>query len=354
MLKVLAAALATGFRVINSTLRPAVNLTARCFYEVVRFNSGRRVAVGKLLAEGGFSFVYTASDLGSRQQYALKKIICQDSDAKAAARAEARMHDRFRHENLLPLVDSAFNAHPSSPNWDICWMLFPLCSCSLRDEITRQVVFQEFGPCWTLSSILAVLDGICRGLQEMHRVGVAHRDLKPENVLLENKSSECQGLGRPVLMDFGSCGEVEVSVKGRREAIRETEAAAQLCTMQYRAPELFDVPSDIQVLSYGLADVWSFGCTSYCCLMGYSPFEVEFEPQSPCRPRQVDTTHLRILGSIPWPKSGPNSGTPDWFKELLRWVLMVDPKQRPNIGRVLDRLVSCPRAEGGRGISNAI
>merc|ERR1712048_729190 len=154
-----------------------------------------------------------------------------------------------------------------------------------------------------------------------------------ENILLQG-----EGVGTPILMDFGSCGNAEVPIAGRRDAVRESESAAQLCTMQYRAPELFDVPSAVGTLSYALADVWSIGCTGYCCVIGYSPFEVEFDAPPSCRPRQVDTGHRRVLAAVNWPKAGPRSSTPDWFKDDLGWVLTVDPKQRPTIRQVLERL----------------
>lgn len=316
-------------------------IAGRLLAESVRFSSGRSLVVGKLLAEGGFSFVYLTKESDSGQQYALKKMVCQDSEARASARKEADMHERFSHENLLPLVDKSFHPHSSNPGWEICWLVFPLYKCSLRDEISRQVLSEGSKSNWTVAEVLEIMQGICRGVQEMHCAGVAHRDVKPENVLLPASRGHCWA---PVLMDFGSCGDTEVPIQGRREAMAEVELAAQLCTMQYRAPELYDMPSDIGVLSYALADVWSVGCTGYCCILGYSPFEVEFDKHAPYKARQVECSHLRILGPIPWPKGGPRNDTPEWLKDTLRWILAVDPKARPDVGQVLERLRMSPRA----------
>merc|ERR1711862_631922 len=183
------------------------------------------------------------------------------------------------------------------------------------------------------------MGGICKGLAEMHRSGISHRDVKPENVLLQDQGDKRYPFGTPMLMDFGSCGPAEVVIKSRREAVQEMETAAQLCTVQYRAPELFDVPTDIGTLSYACGDVWAAGCTGYCCLIGYSPFEVEFQQQPPYRPIQVDCGHCRVLGPVPWPRQqDPRSPTPEWLKELLGWTLEADPRKRPEIGEVLSRL----------------
>lgn len=323
------------------------------FSPVVQFPSGRRVSAGKLLAEGGFSYVYSASDVGSGQALALKKMICQDPEAKAQAQTEAEMHARFSHSNLMPLLDKAFVQDATNPTWDICWLAFPLCRCSLRDEITNQVL-KDLQPQnrtigaqsgsdtrWTLPVVINILIGIAKGVQEMHRAKIAHRDLKPENVLLQATGSDARSapFGRAVLMDFGSCGPSEVAIQSRREALGQTEIAAQFCTLQYRSPELFDIPADVHKLSYSLADVWALGCTGYCCLLGYSPFEVEFENSPPYRPRQVDAGHLRVLNPIPWPKAGVGSSSlPDWFKEVIHWILQTDVHSRPGISQVLDRL----------------
>eukprot|EP00927_Polykrikos_kofoidii_P023882 TRINITY_DN21843_c1_g1_i1.p1 TRINITY_DN21843_c1_g1~~TRINITY_DN21843_c1_g1_i1.p1 ORF type:complete len:360 (+),score=38.95 TRINITY_DN21843_c1_g1_i1:50-1129(+) len=341
-----------GRRALEGPLDTIRGLASRFFGEVIEFPSGQRVSVGKLLAEGGFSYVYVARDLSLGTHFALKKMICQDSSAKNSAQAEAEVHARFSHENILPIVNKVFGRHPANRSWEVCWLVFPLCRCSLRDEISRLVL--EFGDVrgggksapvspWTPAQAMQLVLGMCYGLQEMHRAGVAHRDIKPENVLLHEASNRYP-YGRPMLMDFGSCGPTEVKIQSRREALQEQETASNLCTMQYRAPELFDVPTDIGVLSYSLADCWAVGCTGYCCLMGYSPFEVEFDQRPPYWPRQVDTSHLRTLAAIPWPKAGAKSLTPEPIKEALSWMLTANPKARPDLRQMIDRLSNIPRS----------
>jgi len=368
MFRFLGSLIAAGFRAVQGRV-PLLDSVSRLFSEAVVFPSGRTVVIGRLLAEGGFSYVYEAAEVrggekcvtmksgdAAGKKFALKKLICQESEAAVAARAEAEVHERFSHPNLLTLIDKVFLPYTANPQWEVGWLLFPLCSCSLRDEITRQVLIDErqhASTTWSKALVVELVAGISRGLQAMHRQACAHRDVKPENVLLASAEDDRNVDGgrplRPVLMDFGSVGPAEVSIRDRRDVLEQVEVAARLCTMQYRAPELFDAASDIGVLSFAAADVWSLGCTAYCCLQGYSPFEVEFEPLAPCRPRQVDSGHLRILGPVPWPKDGPRSDTPDWLKELVCWILTVDCKTRPNIDDVLDRLNNTPFATSATG-----
>eukprot|EP00929_Paragymnodinium_shiwhaense_P083693 TRINITY_DN44698_c0_g1_i1.p1 TRINITY_DN44698_c0_g1~~TRINITY_DN44698_c0_g1_i1.p1 ORF type:complete len:353 (+),score=64.52 TRINITY_DN44698_c0_g1_i1:78-1136(+) len=339
--------IAQGLRLVEIRCVSLRAITSRLLAHVVQFPSGRRVAVGKVLAEGGFSFVYLANDLADGKQYALKKLICQDTEARDAARAEADVHWKFKHEHLLPLEDQTIEAHPKNPHWEVFWMVLPLCRCSLRDEVTVQVLPELAGRAptstWTQAQVLAILTGVCKGLAEMHRAGLSHRDVKPENVLLQDKGDRRYKFGTPMLMDFGSCGPAEVVIRSRREAMREADFAGQFCTVQYRAPELFDVPGDIGTLSYARGDAWAAGCLGYCCFIGYSPFEVDFDHQG--RPLQSDCSHLRVLNAIPWPKAGPRSSMPDWLKDLLAWIIDTDHRRRPDIRDVVARLQSLPGAD---------
>jgi len=157
------------------------------------------VEIGRLIAEGGFSYVYEASpvsdayadadaDAGggddcndddiddastgvdddnyaddSKRKYALKRINCADNrELVAACRREADAHRRLRlpsrrrrHPNLLELLGIKFvdgdrggggadhsDADCEEARWDngsvVCYMLFPYVSHSLRGEITER------------------------------------------------------------------------------------------------------------------------------------------------------------------------------------------------------------------------
>ena len=99
--------------------------------------------------------------------------------------------------------------------------------------------------------------------------------------------------------------------------------------MPYRAPELFDIPSngEIRPNTDGAAraaltcvtpgatpcahppplslarrvtpTVWSLACTLYAMMYGYSPFECEFREDGSAR--VVECSHLRVLGAVRFP-----------------------------------------------------
>ena len=62
------------------------------------------------LGEGGFSFVNACVDVNvENKKYALKKMVCTDSESLDAAECEARfMRSIGPHENVVSLLDTAF------------------------------------------------------------------------------------------------------------------------------------------------------------------------------------------------------------------------------------------------------
>jgi serine/threonine kinase 16 len=322
------------------------------------------------LAEGGFSYIYCASDIPKPnatrfhrpRQYALKRIQCLDNDMVIKCEQEALVHSKVNSQYCLPLYTMQFMNDKK-----VCYMLFPLIQGgSLRDEVSRRRLlenhmYESIKP-FKERQVLKLFRGIVSGVKALHDAGFAHCDVKLENILLDIsniKGDEEMGqgvgssaIGTPVLMDFGSARELCIKLVDRRTVLNLVEEAAQNSTISYRSPELFEggcrhgpLEADVD----GKVDVWSLGCVLYAMMFGSSPFEIEYRKDDGSI-RVVDCTQLRIINrnvSFP-PKNSPRGNLFAYkyeMHELIDWMLTVDRTMRPSIDDVFSRLEGMNQTE---------
>ncbi|KAA1065616.1 hypothetical protein PGT21_004949 [Puccinia graminis f. sp. tritici] len=165
----------------------------------------------------------------------------------------------------------------------------------------------------------------------------AHRDLKPANVLISDDD-------RPILMDFGSAIKARIPIPNRSIALQQQDLAAEHSSMPYRAPELFDVKTGEDLTE--AVDIWSLGCVLYCLAYGHSPFEttdtVEQGGSMALAVMNGSWKFPNTKGSNPNPNGNNNNSNQslrvysDRFQELIKSMLVVDPKARPTIFEVID------------------
>ena len=328
-----------------------------------------QVQLGKKIAEGGFSWVFLATDRASGRQYALKRIHCPDPEILSGCKAEAAVHRAVQGQaNVMELLGFTIDQQQT------CYMLFPLYAHSLRDVVNRRTglldddknnhnknrtshhpygghhatssslaSYKEPAP-WPELRALQLFHGIMMGIQSLHAAGFSHRDMKLENVLLDTEDE-------PVVMDFGSAGPLQEKIESRQQVRNLVEQASQHTTLPYRPPELLegglrvgDAPID-----YRAVDVWSAGCTLFALLYGASPFEGEFSRQTG-RFRVTDCTPLSILkDELPRPPSHASSAS--WYStgvaDLIRDMLRPKREERLSVNQVLERLRTMITELGG-------
>jgi len=279
----------------------------------------RKVIVRKTLGEGGFSFVYQVKDVHDNNIYALKKMLCQTEELLETGKREIQILERYKHANILGIVDHAIVPSRTIQGAQEVLMLLPFYKRgTLQDALDfqrKRFGLQTTTSPFTEKEVLAIFLGICNAVSVFHQSDpvLALRDLKPGNVLLSDKNE-------PILMDFGSVAPARVTVQNRQDALALQEIAEQFCTPQYRAPELFNIPSSC-VLDER-TDIWSLGCLLYALIFCRSPFEgatsVALAVQSPVTYPETNAFPL----SLP----------------LVRRMLTVDPHARPTIHDVISMI----------------
>ena len=304
------------------------------------------------IGEGAFSSVYVAHCARSGEPFALKEMLCQSAEQLESARAEVSIHRKVgHHPGLLRLIDS--DETETGPRGAITVsLLMPLfasgtlfdllhsrpgalsrTSVSGRSKsvasrtVSEHISARPHGGLMTEESALRLFRTLCSSVHKLHVAGVAHRDLKPHNVLLSDR-------GDPCVMDFGSSCEIPIHITSRKQAVMLQDEAAQLCSMPYRAPELFDVGSKATI--GGKVDVWSLGCVLFAMTFGrgFSPFEcqwrgVELEP--------CPVSLSAVINPIRMPPEVRSSYSEDFFA-LIEWALTVEPRHRPDLPQLIDRI----------------
>ncbi|KAK1196717.1 STK16 kinase, partial [Pygoscelis papua] len=296
----------------------------------------------------GFSYVDLVEGLRDGRFYALKRILCHDKEDRQAALHEVEMHGLFDHPNILRLEAHCMVEKGTKHE---AWLLLPYVKGgTLWSEVEA---LQEKGTFMPEQRILPILHGICCGLQAIHSKGYAHRwgagspgwggwqapqrafsdvrphrDLKPTNVLLDEDD-------RPVLMDLGSMNQAHIEVNSSREAMAVQDWAAQRCTISYRAPELFTVPS--QCVIDERTDIWSLGCVLYCMMFGEGPYDAIFQ--------KGDSVALAVQNPITMPPTTRYSAA---LQHLLSSMMTLNPQERPSINDVLHQLEGLQPAPVGQ------
>ena len=118
----------------------------------------RNCKVVKMLAEGGFSFVYLVED-DKKKKYALKKVLSQLPEQSELARWEIKVHKAFKHPNLLQLVDSCMV--PAANGAEEFRLLMPLYEGGTL--LDRGLMHLKAGTHMTEKDCLRIFEGILQG-----------------------------------------------------------------------------------------------------------------------------------------------------------------------------------------------
>eukprot|EP00897_Mesotaenium_endlicherianum_P004543 jgi/Mesen1/4116/ME000216S03371 len=310
------------------------------------FIGNRHFKIIQQLGEGGYAFVYLVkeqtSDISSTSspanlspdgQYAVKKVLVQSQEQLQLVKAEINAQQRFHHPNLLPLLDHAIIPAPGrglsqggsssqgGGGGQEAYLLFPVHrEGTLQDMLDWKEQKQRLSP----FQVLHIFGQICAGLQHMHSHNppYAHNDIKPANVLVTRKGGAHVSA---VIMDFGSTRAARHNIQSRSAALELQEWAAQHCTAPYRAPELWDCPSQVEIDER--VDIWALGCTFFALMYGQNPFEYSLGEAG-------GSLQLAAMsGQVKWPAPS-NPPYPESFHSLVTWMLQTNIALRPSVGDV--------------------
>uniref|UniRef100_A0A2D4F1Q8 Cyclin-G-associated kinase n=1 Tax=Micrurus corallinus TaxID=54390 RepID=A0A2D4F1Q8_MICCO len=275
-----------------------------------------KLRIKKVIAEGGFAFVYEAQDLGSGKDYALKRLLSNEEEKnKAIIQEVCFMKKLSGHPNIVQFCSAAsIGKEESDTGQGEFLLLTELCKGQLVEFLKK---VESKGPL-SCDAVLKIFYQTCRAVQHMHKQKppIIHRDLKIENTLISNQ-------GTIKLCDFGSATVVthypDYSWSAQRRATVEDEVTRNTTPM-YRTPEIIDLYSNFPIDEK--QDIWALGCILYLLCFRQHPFE--------------DGAKLRIVNgkySIP-----QNDTKYTVFHDLIRSALRVNPEERLSITELVNQL----------------
>lgn len=253
----------------------------------------------ELLGRGISSTVRRCIEKETGKEYAAKIIDLSNDDASLEGTKQEVNILRIvaGHPYIIELQD----VFESST---FIFLVFELCKHGeLFDYLTSVVTLSE-------KKTRYIMKQVFEGVQHIHSRGVVHRDLKPENILLDDNLNV-------KITDFGFAKKLE---KG--------DLLHDLCgTPGYLAPETLKTNMFDNAPGYSYeVDIWACGVIMYTLLVGCPPF--------------WHRKQMVMLRNIMEGKYSFSS--PEWTdisespKDLIRKLLVVDPKQRISIEEALN------------------
>lgn len=275
-----------------------------------------RYRVGRKIGEGGYAWVYRATEVELERDCALKILLPRDG------RYPEQLRERFQREAKLvgKLRDPrSIRLYEADERDGLLYMVFEY----VEGRELSEVVAQE-GALKPLR-VAKILEQVLMALQDAHDLGIVHRDMKPGNVILY----EIAGRQDQVkVLDFG------IGKFVNRQTIMDlTTEGTLMGTPRYMAPEQVKGKDATEQ-----SDIYSTGLVGYELLTGEKA--VQADNPLDLMAEIADESDIRIPDDVEVPKG---------FRDILHKMMRKDREERyQRTGDVL-RDLKVLRREGDTG-----
>src|SRR5580700_1973287 len=281
----------------------------------------------KPLGQGGMGVVYTAYDIITKRDVALKTMRGTLSpEALELFSKEWNVLGRLSHPNIVDIVDSGEFEEDGQKK---PFFVMPF----LRGR-TLEYLIANASQRLTVERIVEIAAQTCRGLQAAHEQGLVHRDLKPSNIFVMDDDTV-------KIIDFGV-----VHLAGA-ESIKGIKG-----TLQYMAPEQVEMKG-----ASPASDIFSLGVVCYQALTGRKPFGRKTEAETvdavmryipppvcelnPLVSQIVSRVIHKAMAKAPWHRFS----TAREFSETLQKALNGQPIERFDREKIQPRIERAKKAQ---------
>lgn len=208
----------------------------------------RRYVVEKIIGQGGFGTVYSATHAHTRDRLAIKVLratVASDPTVVERFRREATLTSQLKHPNTVSVID--FGEMDDGR----LYLVMPFLEGRTLTDMLR-----EEGPV-SAERLLPIAVQVLKSLDEAHSKGMVHRDLKPDNIFLQDLHGEADFVR---VLDFG----IARSLDSKEQDL--TTAGTVMGTPKYMSPEqATGKKADAR------ADLYALGVILFEALSGITP-----------------------------------------------------------------------------------
>lgn len=262
-----------------------------------------------LLGMGGMATVWSATNVFTEREFAMKFMLPQVARTPEAARRfllEAKVSARINHPNIIEVIDVG-----QAEDGSLFLVMELLTGASLDVGVRQQK------PPMLVYEFMLIMREVAQALAAAHRSGVVHRDLKPTNVFLHK---DRDGRVVPKILDFGVSKIIE-DEKNTALTIVGTVLGSPL----YMSPEQAMGAEGID----GRTDVFAFGSILFEVLSGQRAFDAPnfnalIVKIATMQPKRIDDAAPQL---------------PEPLRALIRDCIVTDKQQRlDSFDRIVERL----------------
>lgn len=230
---------------------------ANCYYYKTWPLLNRRYQILSLLGKGGYSEVYKAFDIKTKQYVACKVYLLKQNWSKEICEnyikhtfREIEIHKMIECSKIIKQLD-VFDIDGTS----YCTVLEFCNGSDLGTYMKLNKILSEKEVQNITRQILIGLDYLSQQKKK-----IIHYDLKPQNILFHNKEVKISDFGISKIIDSDSSlstNNIELTSQG-------------IGTYYYLPPECFEIGKEIKINNK--VDIWSVGVMCYEMLFGKKPF----------------------------------------------------------------------------------
>ena len=256
------------------------------------------------LGDGAYSTVYKVKRKQDNNIYALKKVKLKGLSEKEKQNAlnEVRILASVKSNFVISYKEAFIDEEDSS----LCLVMEYADKGDLYQKITQ---FKKIGCLIEEIDVWKIFIQMTKGLKALHDLKILHRDLKSANIFLFNDGS-------------AKIGDLNVS-----KVVYKGLGYTQTGTPYYASPEVWkDQPYDSK------SDIWSLGCVTFEMLALRPPFRAE----------NMEKLYNKVIRGQYGKISDRYS---DDIKEIIKFMLKVNPQDRPSCGQILNHELVKKRME---------